>query len=118
MRYVLHFNPEGTKTLLSGDGDSLEFVKLPKALTSGATTKVRLTRTGAVPFTPRDETGNRYGAAVSESYAKLVSLKGRQRYTLQKSGSAGFFNLVPHSRIGKKAKRIGEAGVSVSVIER
>lgn len=118
MRYVLHFNPEGTDTLLSRNGNSLEFLKLPKALKNGASTKVRLTSTGAVPFTPRDETGNRYGAAVSESYAKLVSLKGRQRYTLQKSGSVGWYNLVPHSRIGKKPVRIGEAGVSVSVIER
>lgn len=118
MRYVLHFNPEGTQTLLSRKGDSLEFVKLPKALTNGATTKVRVSYSSDIPFTPRDDTGNRYGAAVSETVAKTAGLKGRQRYTLQKSGSAGFFNLVPHSRIGKKAKRIGEAGVSVSVIER
>ncbi len=118
MRYVLHFNPEGTETLLGKGGDSLEFVKLPKSLTSGATTKVRVSYTSDIPFTARDNTGNRYGAAVSETTAKTAGLKGRQRYTLQKSGSAGWFNLVPHSRIGKKAKRIGEAGVSVSVIER
>ena len=118
MRYVLHFNPEGTALLSSKSGGSLEFVKLPKALKNGATTKVRVSNIGTVPFTPRDETLNRYGAAVSETTAKTAGLKGRQRYTLQKSGTVGWFNLVPHSRIGKVAKRIGEAGVSVSVIER
>ena len=118
MRYVLHFNPEGTSTLLSRNGDSLEFVKLSRALNNGATTKVRVSKNSDITFTQRDETGNRYGAAVSESTAKTAGLKGRQRYTLQKSGTVGWFNLVTHSRIGKKAVRIGEAGVSVSVIER
>jgi hypothetical protein len=117
MRLVLHFNPEGT-ALLGTKGDSIEFVKLPKVLNNGATTKVRVSNSGIIPFTARDETRNRYGAAVSETTAKTAGLRGRQRYTLQKSGSAGWFNLVPHSRIGKKSKRIGEAGVSVSVIER
>lgn len=118
MRYVLHFNPEGTTALLSNNGDSLEFAKLPKALKNGATTKVRVSYLGETLFTARDDTGNRFGAAISEGTAKTAGLKGRQRYTLQRSGSVGWYNLVPHSRIGKKAKRIGEAGVSVSVIER
>lgn len=119
MRYVLHFNPEGTETLLrAGTGTTIEFAKLPKTLASGATTKVRVSGTGTNAFTPRDEYRTRYGAAVSESVAREAGLKGRKRYTLAKSGNSGWFNLVPDSNIGKKTKRIDGPGVSVSVIER
>ena len=59
MRYVLHFNPEGTQTLLSRKGDSLEFVKLPKALTNGATTKVRVSYSSDLM---------EYGNTISNSY--------------------------------------------------
>jgi hypothetical protein len=117
MRYVLHFNPEGT-SLLGTDGGSIEFAKLPKTLSSGATTKVRVGNAGKHAFTPRDEYGTRYGAAVSEAVARDAGLKGRKRYTLSRSGRSDWFNLVPESNIGKKAKRIDGPGVSVSVIER
>jgi hypothetical protein len=117
MRYVLHFNPAGT-TLLGTDKNAIEFSKLPKALKNGAVTKVRLSDTGTHKFTPRDEYGTRYGAAVSESVARDAGLRGRKRYTLEQAGKSEWFNLVPHSSIGAKSKRIDGAGVSVSIIER
>ena len=117
MRYVLHFNPEGT-TLLGTSGGTIEFAKLPRPLANGATTKVRVGTGGDHAFTPRDTYGTRYGAAVSETVAKAAGLKGRKRYTLAKSGNSGWFNLVPDSNIGKKTKRIDGPGVSVSIIER
>ena len=119
MRYVLHFNTEGSTVLNSaGTGGTIEFAKLPKPLASGATTKVRVSGSGSHAFTPRDEYGNRYGAAISESVAREAGLKGRKRYTLVKSGNSGWYNLVPESNIGKKARRIDGPGVSVSIIER
>ncbi len=118
-RYVLHFNPEGSETLLNaGTGGTIEFAKLPKALASGATTKVRVSSNGAHAFTPRDTHEVRYGAAVSEAVAREAGLKGRKRYTLVRSGNSGWFNMVPESNIGKKTKRIDGPGVSVSIIER
>lgn len=119
MRYVLHFNPEGTEALLNaGTGSTIEFAKLPKTLASGATTKVRVSGNGTHAFTARDEHNTRYGAAISETVARDAALKGRKRYSLVKSGNSGWFNLVPVSNIGKSAKRIDGPGVSVSIIER
>lgn len=117
MRFVLHFNPEAT-SLLGTDGKTIEFTKLQKPLQNGATTRVRLSESGKHAFTPRDKHGNRYGACVSQAVAKEAGLKGRKRYTLQRSGKSEWFNLVPHSNIGKKVRRIDGAGLSVSVIER
>ena len=116
MRYVLHFNPEGT-SLLGTDKGTIEFAKIPKALKNGATTKVRVSEGGSHKFTKRDEYGTRFGAAVSEGVAREAGLKGRKRYTLERAGKSEWFNLVPHSNIGKKTKRIDGAGVSVSIIE-
>ncbi len=120
MRYVLNFNPEGTTLLLNAaTGDTIEFAKLPKPLASGATTKVRVSSNGSHAFTSRDrETDTRYGAAISETTAREAGLKGRKRFSLVKSGNSGWFNLVPESNIGKKARRIDGPGVAVSVIER
>lgn len=119
MRYVLHFNPEGSTLLnTAGTGGTIEFAKLPKPLASGATTKVRVSNNGSHAFTPRDEYGSRFGAAINETVAREAGLKGRKRYTLAKSGNSGWFNLVPDSTIGKKTKRIDGPGVSVSIIER
>ena len=115
MRYVLHFNPEGTN--LVGNGSTIEFAKLPKALASGATTKVRISEGGDIPFTARDTHETRYGATVSATVAKAAGLRGKQRYTLVAAGKSGWFNLVPHSRIsGGRARRIDGPGVSVSTI--
>lgn len=118
MRYVLNFNPEGSTTLLNGPEGLVEFKKLPKALKNGATTAVRLSDDGVHPLTPRDEVGNRLGTVVSERMAREAGLKGRKRYTLAPAGNQGWYNLVPHSNIGKKARRIDGPGVSVSIIER
>lgn len=120
MRYVLNFNPEGSITLSGGYEGSVEFKKLPKALKSGAVTAVRFADNGngVAPLTPRDEVGNRLGTVINERVARDVGLKGRKRYTLERSGTQGWFNLVPHSNIGKKARRIDGPGVSVSLIER
>ena len=114
MRYVLHFNPEGTSLL--GKQGKIEFVKLPKALKNGAVTKVRVSGTGDVPFTARDKHDTRYGCAISEGRAKDAGFRNRKlkRFKLQQSGSSGWFNLVPDS---SKTARIDGPGVSVSVIE-
>jgi len=117
MRYVLHFNPEATN-LLGTDGGNIEFTKLPKPLKNGATTRVRLSESGKHKFTPRDKHGNRFGACISQGVAKEAGLKGKKRYTLERSGKSEWFNLIPHSNIGKKVRRIDGAGLSVSIIER
>lgn len=116
MRYVLHFNPEATGLL---NGDFLEIEKLPKPLKSGARARVRTVRSGEVPFTPRDATGSRFGAAVSRERARESGLSGSQRYVLERSGRSKWFNLVPHSKIRPgQPVRIDGPGVSVSIIER
>jgi hypothetical protein len=117
MRFILHFNPQATQ-LLGTDNSTIEFAKLAKPLQNGATTKVRISDSGKHAFTPRDSYGNRYGACISQTVAKEAGLKGRKRYTLQESGKSGWFNLVPHSNIGKKVRRIDGAGLSVSIIEK
>jgi hypothetical protein len=117
MRFILHFNPQATQ-LLGTDQSTIEFAKLAKPLQNGATTKVRISDSGKHAFTPRDSYGNRYGACISKAVAKEAGLKGRQRYTLHESGKSGWFNLVPHSAIGKKVRRIDGAGLSVSIIEK
>lgn len=117
MRYVLHFNPQAT-SLLGATDSTIEFAKIAKPLKNGATTKVRVGTGGSHQFTARDEYNTRFGAAVSESVAREAGLRGRKRYTLERSGSSGWFNLVPHSNIGKKVQRIDGPGVSVSIIER
>ncbi len=117
MRFILHFNPQATQ-LLGTDNSTIEFAKLTKPLQNGATTKVRISDSGKHAFTPRDSYGNRYGACISQAVAKEAGLKGRKRYTLHESGKSGWFNLVPHSNIGKKVRRIDGAGLSVSIIEK
>lgn len=117
MRFILHFNPQATQ-LLGTDSTTIEFAKLAKPLQNGATTKVRISDFGKHAFTPRDSYGNRYGACISQAVAKEAGLKGRKRYTLQESGKSGWFNLIPHSNIGKKVRRIDGAGLSVSIIEK
>jgi hypothetical protein len=120
MRFVLNFNPAGTDALLGSSAyTSLELKKLPKALASGAATKVRLSSSGGRVVTPRDEVGNRFGVVISETEAKTAGLKGGKRYKLVQAGSTGWFNLVPDSNITRsRAKRVDGPGVSVSVIER
>ncbi len=118
MRYILHFNPEATTLLRSADGSTIEFAKLRTPLKNGTITKVRISNLGAHQFTPRDSYGNRYGACVSLPVAKQAGLKARKRYMLEQSGKSDWFNLVPHSNIGKKTRRIEGAGLSVSVIEK
>jgi hypothetical protein len=118
MRYILHFNPEATSLLRSADGSTIEFAKLRTTLKNGATTKVRVSNAGAHQFTPRDSYGNRYGACVALAVAKEAGLKARKRYLLEQSGNSEWFNLVPHSNIGKKTRRIDGAGLSVSIIEK
>lgn len=117
MRYVLHFNPQATN-LLGTAGKTIEFAKLRTPLKNKATTKVRISDSGKHAFTQRDKYGNRYGACVSASVAKEAGLKGKKRYVLEQSGKSEWFNLVPHSNIGKKTRRIEGAGLSVSVIEK
>ena len=117
MRFILHFNPQATQ-LLGTEKSTIEFAKLNKPLQNGTTTKVRISDAGQHAFTPRDSYGNRYGACISQTVAKEAGLKGRRRYTLQESGKSGWFNLVPHSNIGKKVRRIDGAGLSVSIIEK
>jgi len=120
MRYVLNFNPEGSATLSEGYNGSIEFKKLPKGLKSGAVTAVRFADSGngVAPLTPRDEVGNRLGTVINEKIAREVGLKGRKRYMLKQVGRSNWYNLIPHSNIGKKARRIDGPGVSVSIIER
>jgi hypothetical protein len=117
MRYILHFNPQATDLLTTG-GKTIEFAKLRTPLKNGATTRVRTSAAGKHAFTPRDKYGNRYGACVSQGVAKEAGLKGRKRYVLEQSGKSEWYNLVPHSSIGKKTVRIDGAGLSVSVIEK
>jgi len=118
-RYALNFNPAGTDLLLDTNdfGEYLEFSRLRKPLKSGATTKVRLVENGGIPFTPRDDNNTRFGAAVSSKSVASTGLVGGKRYTLQRAGTGGWFNLVPHSKITKsRPVRMVEPGVTVSVI--
>lgn len=123
MRYVLNFNAEGTLTV-SGDAPETRFLqlrKLPKKLKSGATTKVRVVTEevsgSSVPFTPRDQYNYRWGGTVNKDLALATGLRGRKRYVLEQAGNSDWYNLVPHSNIGKLSKKVDGPAVSVSIIE-
>ena len=124
MRYVLNFNAEGTSVVAGSearDTNFLQLKKLPKRLKSGATTKVRVTADdavpGTVPFTARDTHNYRWGGTVNKELALSSGLRGRKRYTLEQAGSSEWYNLVPHSNIGKVSKKVEGPAVSVSIIE-
>jgi hypothetical protein len=118
MRYVLHFNPHASDLL---DSDYIQLERLDKNLKSGATVRVRGLDTpveGTIPFTPREKGSTRFGSVINEKKAREVGIKGRQRYILETSEKLGWYYLVPHSRVGKKARKLDVPAVSISIFDR